>query len=92
MLYLYAQSLTLEHILGYFDSTTVLTEYGTLSKFNDKELDHEQKYFFTTVGEDVSGFLFGTNIFPLDATFSIFSNAFQVINNKGACFVTRILN
>ena len=57
MLYLYAQSLTLEHILGYFDSTTVLTEYGTLSKFNDKELDHEQKYFFTTVGEDVSGFL-----------------------------------
>lgn len=58
MLYLYAQSLTLEHILGYFDSTTVLTEYGTLSKFNDKELDHEQKYFFTTVGEDVSGFLF----------------------------------
>jgi len=40
-------------IWRYFDSTTVLTEYGTLSKFDDKDMDHDQKYFFTTVGEDV---------------------------------------
>ena len=37
----------------YFDSTAMLTEYGTLSRIKDKKLDHSKKYFFSTIGQDV---------------------------------------
>jgi hypothetical protein len=44
---------TFSLVWRYFDSTAVLTEYGTLSAVKDKKLDHSKKYFFSTVGEDV---------------------------------------
>ena len=37
----------------YFDSTSVLSEYGTLSKVKDRDMDHSKKYVFSTIGKDV---------------------------------------
>jgi hypothetical protein len=40
-------------IWRYFDASAVLSEYGTMSKVKDDELDHSKKYFFSTISQDV---------------------------------------
>ena len=40
-------------IWRYFDSTSVLSEFGTLSNVKDNDMDHSKKYVFSTIGKDV---------------------------------------
>eukprot|EP00804_Cyclotella_cryptica_P008105 CCRYP_004599-RA/>CCRYP_004599-RA protein AED:0.04 eAED:0.04 QI:305/1/1/1/1/1/9/380/1018 len=37
----------------YFDASAVLSEYGTMSKIKEDELNHSKKYFFSTISQDV---------------------------------------